>query len=58
MNLTFEEALGGFAERSGLDDVKILQMFSLAEKKRWELMKIIARTAEIIGEKIRFRRRS
>ena len=35
MNLTFEEALGDFAERSGLDDVKnFADVFSLREE-RW-----------------------
>lgn len=54
MNLTFEEALGDFAERSGLDDVKnFADVFLAARKSGGELMKIIARTAEIIGEKIR-----
>ena len=54
MNQTFEEALGDFAERSGLDDVKnFADVFLAARKSGGELMKIIARTAEIIGEKIR-----
>lgn len=54
MNLTFEEALGDFAVRSGLDDVKnFTDVFLAARKSGGELMKIIARTAEIIGEKIR-----
>ena len=50
MNLTFEDALGDFAARSGLDDVK---NFVAARKSGGELMRIITRTAEIIGEKIR-----
>jgi len=54
MNLTFEDALGDFAKRSGLDDVKnFSDVFLAARKSGGELMKIIARTAEIIGEKIR-----
>lgn len=54
MNLTFEDALGDFAGRSGLDDVKnFADVFLAARKSGGELMKIIARTAEIIGEKIR-----
>ena len=54
LNLTFEEALGDFAKRSGLDDVKnFSDVFLSARKSGGELMKIIARTAEIIGEKIR-----
>ena len=54
LNLTFEEALGDFAKRSGLDDVKnFSDVFLAARKSGGELMKIIARTAEIIGEKIR-----
>ena len=54
LNLTFEEALGDFAKRSGLDDVKnFSDVFLAARKSGGELMKIIARTAEIIREKIR-----
>ena len=54
LNLTFEEALGDFAKRSGLDDVKnFSDVFLAARKSGGELMEIIARTAEIIGEKIR-----
>ena len=47
LNLTFEEALGDFAKRSGLDDVKnFSDVFLAARKSGGELMKII-------GEKIR-----
>ena len=47
LNLTFEEALGDFAKRSGLDDVKNFSDVVLAARKSGgELMKII-------GEKIR-----
>ena len=54
MNLTFEDALGDFAARSGLDDVKnFADVFLAARKSGGELMRIITRTAEIIGEKIR-----
>lgn len=54
MNLTFEEALESFAERSGLEDVKsFADVFLAARRSGGGLMKIIARTAEIIGEKIR-----
>lgn len=54
MNRTFEEALEDFAVRSGLEDVKsFADVFLAARKSGGELMKIIARTAEIIGEKIR-----
>lgn len=54
LNLTFEDALGDFAARSGLDDVKnFADVFLAARKSGGELMRIIARTAEIIGEKIR-----
>ena len=53
MNLTFEDALGDFAARSGLDDVKnFADVFLAARKSGGELMRIITRTAEIIGEKI------
>ena len=52
--LTFEDALGDFAARSGLDDVKnFADVFLAARKSGGELMRIITRTAEIIGEKIR-----
>ena len=54
MNLTFEDALGDFAARSGLDDVEnFADVFLAARKSGGELMRIITRTAEIIGEKIR-----
>ena len=54
LNLTFEDALGDFAARSGLDDVKnFADVFLAARKSGGELMRIITRTAEIIGEKIR-----
>lgn len=54
MNCTFEDALGDFAERSGLEDVKnFADVFLAARRNGGELMRIIARTAEIISEKIR-----
>lgn len=54
VNLTFEEALEDFAKRSGLEDVKTFaDVFLTARKSGGELMKIIARTAEIIADKIR-----
>lgn len=54
VNRTFEEALEDFAGRSGLEDVKsFAAVFLAAGKSGGELMKIIAKTAEIIGEKIR-----
>lgn len=54
MNRTLEEALMDFAVRSGLDDVRsFADVFLAAKESGGELMKIIARTAEIIGEKIR-----
>lgn len=54
MNRTMEEALSDFAERSGLEDVKsFADVFLAARVSGGELMRIIARTAEIIGEKIR-----
>ena len=53
-NQTFEEAFRDFAARSGLEDVQsFADVFTAAQKSGGELMKIIARTAEIIGEKIR-----
>ena len=36
MNLTFEDALGDFAARSGLDDVKILRTCFLRREKAAE----------------------
>jgi len=54
LNQTFEAALKDFADRSGLEDVRnFSEVFLAARKSGGELMKIIARTAEIIGEKIR-----
>ena len=54
VNRTFEESLLDFAVRSGLDDAKsFADVFLAARVSGGELMKIIARTAEIIGEKIR-----
>lgn len=54
MNLTFEEALEDFAVRSGLEEVKSFSdVFLAARRNGGGLIKIIARTAEIIGEKIR-----
>lgn len=54
VNRTFEEALSDFADRSGLEDVRsFADVFLSARVHGGELMKIIARTAEIISEKIR-----
>lgn len=54
MNHTMEEVLGDFAERSGLEDIEnFTEVFAAARKSGGELMKIISRTADIIGEKIR-----
>ena len=56
LNCTMEEALMDFANRSGLEDVKCFaDIFSEARSSGGELMKIIARTADIISEKIRIR---
>lgn len=56
LNRTMEEALMNFADRSGLEDVKsFVDVFLEARASGGELMKIIARTAEIISEKIRIR---
>lgn len=54
VNQTFEEALLNFALRSGLDDVRsFAEVFLAGRESGGELMKTIAGTAEIIGEKIR-----
>ena len=54
VNRTFEEALMDFAKRSTLEDVRsFADVFLSARVHGGELMRIIARTAEIIGEKIR-----
>lgn len=54
MNRTFEDAFSDFAGRSGLEDVKsFAAVFLAARRSGGELMKIIAKTAEIIAEKIR-----
>ena len=54
MNRAFGEALGDFARRSGLEDIQSFsEVFLAARKSGGELVRIIARTAEIIAEKIR-----
>lgn len=54
MNRSFGEALGDFARRSGLEDIQSFSdVFLAARRSGGELVRIIARTAEIIGEKIR-----
>ena len=54
MNRAFGEALGDFARRSGLEDIQnFSEVFLAARKSGGELVRIIARTAEIIAEKIR-----
>ena len=56
LNHTPEEAMMDFAERSGLEDIKsFADVFMKARTSGGELMKIIARTADIISEKIRIR---
>lgn len=54
LNRTVGNALEEFAVRSGLDEVRsFANVFLTARENGGELMKIIARTAGIIGEKIR-----
>ena len=54
LNHTPEEAMMDFAERSGLEDIKsFADVFMEARTSGGELMKIIARTADVISEKIR-----
>lgn len=54
MNHTLEEALEDFAQRSGQEDIEnFTEVFLAARKSGGELMKIISRTVDIIGEKIR-----
>ena len=54
LNRTFEEAFGDLAVRSGLEDIRnFAEVFLAARRSGGELMKIISRTADIIGEKIR-----
>ena len=56
LNHTPEEAMMDFAERSELEDIKsFADVFMKARTSGGELMKIIARTADIISEKIRIR---
>lgn len=56
LNHTPEDAMMDFAERSGLEEIKsFADVFMEARTSGGELMKIIARTAEIISEKIRIR---
>lgn len=54
MNRAFGEALEDFARRSGLEEIQSFSdVFLAARKSGGELVRIIARTAEIIAEKIR-----
>lgn len=54
LNRTVGGALEEFADRSGLDEVRsFANVFLTARESGGELMKIIAGTAGIIGEKIR-----
>ena len=54
LNYTMEEAMMDFAVRSGLEEIKsFADVFLEARTSGGELMKIIARTADIISEKIR-----
>ena len=56
LNRTIGEALNDFAERSGVDDIKsFADVFLAARESGGELMKIIAKTTDIIGEKIQVR---
>lgn len=56
LNCTMEDALNDFAERSGLEDIRsFADVFLEARSSGGELMQIIARTADIISEKIRVR---
>ena len=56
LNCMMEDALNDFAERSGLEDIRsFADVFLEARSSGGELMKIIARTADIISEKIRIR---
>lgn len=56
LNQTFEEAFMNFALRSGLDDVRsFADIFLAGRENGGELIKTIAGTAQIIGEKIRVR---
>lgn len=56
LNRTVGEALNDFAERSGVDDIKsFADVFLAARESGGELMKIIAKTTDIIGEKIQVR---
>lgn len=54
VNQTLEDALMDFAERSDLEDVRsFAEVFLAAKASGGDLMKIIAKTAEIIDEKNR-----
>lgn len=54
LNQSFEEALENFAERSGIEDIRqFADVFLAARRSGGELMRIIAGTADIIGEKLR-----
>ncbi len=56
VNMTFETALMDFADRSGIEDVRnFAEVFIAARDSGGKLMNIIARTANMISEKIRVR---
>ena len=56
LNRTLEESLMDFAIRSGLEDVKsFADVFLAAKSSGGEMMKTIARTTDIISEKVRIK---
>ncbi len=56
MNRSVEQALGEFALRSGLDDVKnFAEVFAAAKRSGGELVSIISHTADVIRDKAQVR---
>lgn len=53
MNQSIEQALGDFAERSGLKDVQVLaEVFSVAKRSGGNLSEMMRHTAEVIRDKM------
>jgi tight adherence protein B len=56
MNVTVEEALRDFAERSGLDDIRsFVDVFAVGNRSGGNMVEIIINTSNVIGEKLRIK---
>lgn len=57
INVSIEEAIGDFAERSGIEDIKSFsQVFSIAKRSGGDIIKIIRATGNCISHKIEVQR--